>query len=106
MAAATMTMVAMIMLAAPVAVLDVARLPTRATHKGGTSGEPGDKTPPPSGPKEGKGQCPPTPKKPTQEEGDKPAHLTTEEWAAFNRAEEFKYSTAFKRYICANGNQT
>jgi uncharacterized Rmd1/YagE family protein len=39
------------------------------------------------------------PKKPTKEEGDKPAHLTIEQWAAYCIAEEFKYSTVFKRYI-------
>jgi hypothetical protein len=33
------------------------------------------------------------PKKPAEEEGDKPAHLTTEEWAAFNIAKEHKYTT-------------
>jgi hypothetical protein len=65
--------------------------------QGDTGGAPGHQTPPPS---KGKGQCPPTPKKPTEEEGDKPAHLITEEWAAFNIAEEHKYTAAFERYIC------
>jgi hypothetical protein len=37
---------------------------------------------------------------PTEEEGDKPTHLTTEKWAVFNIVEEFKYSISFKRYIC------
>jgi hypothetical protein len=65
--------------------------------QGDTGGAPGHQTPPPS---KGKGQCPPTPKKPIEEEGDKPAHLITEKWAAFNIAEEHKYTAAFKRYIC------
>jgi hypothetical protein len=45
------------------------------------------------------------PKKPAEEEGDKPAYLTMEQWAVYCIAEEHKYSTAFKRYIYANGNQ-
>jgi hypothetical protein len=35
-----------------------------------------------------------------QKEGDKPTHLTMEEWAALNIAEERTYTMAFERYIC------
>jgi hypothetical protein len=68
-----------------------------SNRQGDTRGAPGHQTPPPS---KGKGKCPPAPKKPAEEEGDKPAHLTTDEWAAFNIAEEHKYIMAFERYIC------
>jgi hypothetical protein len=68
--------------------------------QGGTGGVPANETLPPSGPKEGKGKCPPMSKKPTKEEGGIPANITIESWAAFNIANEFKYSTMFKSYIC------
>jgi hypothetical protein len=32
--------------------------------------------------------------------GGIPVNITTESWAAFNIANEFKYSTMFKSYIC------
>jgi len=70
-----------------------------SNSQGGRGGAPGNETPPPSDPK-GTGQCPPAPKKPTEQDEGKPNHLTTEEWAAFNIAEEYKYSTTFERYIC------
>jgi hypothetical protein len=72
-------------------------LPDMSNPQGGAGGAPSHQTPPPS---KGKCQCPLALKKPTKVEGDKPAHLTTEEWAAFNIAEEHKYTMAFKRYIC------
>jgi hypothetical protein len=56
--------------------------------------------PPNTASKQGKGKCPPAQKKPVEEERDKPAHLTTKEWVAFNIAEEHKYTMAFERYIC------
>jgi hypothetical protein len=71
--------------------------PNPSNRQGDTRGAPGHQTPPPS---KGKGKCPPALKKPAEEEGDRPAHLTTEEWVAFNIAEEHKYTTVFKRYIC------
>jgi hypothetical protein len=60
----------------------------------------GNETPPASGPKEGKGQCPPAPKKPSEEAGGRPENITPESWAAFNIANEFRYSMTFERYIC------
>jgi hypothetical protein len=64
--------------------------------QGDIGGASGHQTPPLS---KGKGQCPPAPNKPTEEEGDKPAHLTMEEWAAFNIAKEHMYTMMFQRYI-------
>jgi hypothetical protein len=64
--------------------------------QGGTGGDPGHQTPPPS---LSKGKCPPVPKKP-KEEGDKPAQLTDVEWAMWNVAEEYQYTMVFKRCIC------
>jgi len=69
--------------------------------QGDTRGALGNETPPPSGPK-GIGQCPPAPKKPTVEDEDKPAHLTTEQWAAYQIAEDFNNTTAFDRYTMTN----
>ena len=66
--------------------------------QGGTGDAPGNEKPPPSGPY-GSRQCPIAPKKPTEEFDDKPAHVTTEEWTAFNRVEEYKYTMAFDRFL-------
>jgi hypothetical protein len=74
--------------------------PDTSNRQGDTGGAPSHQTPPPS---KGKGKCPPVPKKPAEEEGDKPAHFTIEEWAVFNIAE----STSTQRHskgIYANGN--
>ena len=60
--------------------------------QGDTGGAPGNETWPPS---KGTGQCPPAWKKPTKEVDDKPAHLATEQWAAYKIAEEF--TTTFDR---------
>ena len=74
--------------------------PNTSKPEGGTGGTIGNETLPPSSGPTGTRQCPPVPKKPLAQDEDKPAHLTIEEWAAFNIAEEFKSSTTFKRYIC------
>jgi hypothetical protein len=92
-----MVAMAMAMMAALAAFLHVAHFLTWATPQGDTGDALGHQTPPPS---KDKGQCPPALKKHTEEEGDKPAHLTTEEWAVLNVAEEHKYTMAFQRYIC------
>jgi hypothetical protein len=63
---------------------------------GGTRGEPGHQTSPPS---LTKGKCPPALKKP-EEEGGKLTQLTNVEWAVWNVAEEYQYTTVFERYIC------
>jgi hypothetical protein len=70
--------------------------PDLSNPQGGTGGEPGHQTLPPS---LAKGKCPPTLKK-LEEEGDKLAQLTNVEWAVWNVAEEYQYTTAFERYIC------
>jgi hypothetical protein len=74
--------------------------PNTSKPEGGTGGTTGNETLPPSSGPTGTRQCPPMPKKPLAQDEDKPAHLTIEEWAAFNIAEEFKSSTTFKRSIC------
>jgi hypothetical protein len=84
-------------MAAPAALLHVARVPTRVTNKEIQGVHLATKH---CLQAREKGKCPLTPKKPTEEEKDKPAHLTMEEWAAFNIAEEHKYTTVFERYIC------
>ena len=97
----TMTVMATAMLAATATVLDIARPPHNTSKlEGGTGGTTGNETLPPSSGPTGTRQCPPMPKKPLAQDEDKPAHLTIEEWAAFNIAEEFESSTTFKRYIC------
>ena len=53
--------------------------PNMSNPQGDTRGGLGNGTLLPSGPM-GTGQCPPAPKKPTEEVEDKPAHLTIEEW--------------------------
>ena len=70
--------------------------------QGDTGGAPGNETPPPSGPK-GIGQCPLASKKPKMEDEEKPVHLTTKEWAAFNIAEESS-TQQYSVGIYANGN--
>ena len=75
--------------------------PDKSDPQGDIGGAPGNDTPPPSGPK-GTEQCPPTPKKHTVEDEDKPPHLTTEQWAAYQIAEDFTYTTAFDRYTTTN----
>jgi len=72
------------------------RSPHSDTSNSGRGGAPGNETPSPSGCK-GTRQCPPALKKPTEQDEGKPDHLTTEEWAAFNIAEKYKYSTTFER---------
>ena len=67
--------------------------PDMNNQQGGPGGAPGNETPPPTG-QMGTRQCPPAP---TDEADDKPAHLTTEEWAASCIAEDFTYTTAFDR---------
>jgi hypothetical protein len=74
--------------------------PDTSNPQVGIGGAPGNKTPPPSGPKEGKGQCPPAPKKPTEEEGGILGNITMKSWATFNIANEFRYSMMFEGYIC------
>jgi hypothetical protein len=65
--------------------------------QGGTGGEPGHQTPPPS---QSQGKCPPAPKK-TKAKGDKPAaQLTNMERAVWDIGEEYQYTTMFERYIC------
>jgi hypothetical protein len=65
--------------------------------QGGTRGEPGHQTPPPS---QSQGKCPHMPKK-TEAEGDKPAtQLTNVERAVWDIAEEYQYTTVFERCIC------
>ena len=64
-----MTTTAMMMtttMLAQAAVLNAVCLPTRAL--GGTGAALGDATPPTGGSREGKGQCPPAPRKHTKEE--------------------------------------
>jgi hypothetical protein len=75
-----------------------------ANADGPDSTPPRSPRPDTSNPQGGEGGTPvndktPVPMKLTEEEGDKPAHLTKEQWAAFNIAEDFKYSTVFERYI-------
>ena len=70
--------------------------PYMSIPQGDTGGAPGNETLPPTS-QMGTGQCPPAPKKPTDEADDKPAHLTIEEWAASCIAEDFTCTTAFDR---------
>jgi len=67
-----------------------------SNQQGGTRGAPGNETPPPSGEMCTK-QCPLAPKMPTEEVDNKLAHITIEEWATFNIAGDFKYTTVFER---------
>ena len=76
--------------------------PDKSDPQGDIEGAPGNETPPPSGPK-GIGQCPLASKKPTAEDEEKPVHLTTKEWAAFNIAEESS-TQQYSVGIYANGN--
>ena len=75
--------------------------PDKSDPQGDIEDALGNDTPPPSGPK-GTKQCPTVPKKHTVEDEDKPSHLTTEQWAAYQIAEEFTYTTAFDRYTMTN----
>ena len=75
--------------------------PDKSDPQGDIGGAPGNDTPPPSGPK-GTEQCPAAPKKHTVEDEGKPPHLTTEQWAAYQIAEDFTYTIAFDRYTSTN----
>jgi hypothetical protein len=62
-------------------------------------------TPPARDPKEDTRQCPPVPRKPTEEEETIPAHHTKASWAATVIAKEHQSPAMFERYASGKHSQ-
>ena len=78
---------------------DLAGTPPGASNPQGDTGAASSTvTPPASDPKVHTWQCPPTPRKPTEEEETIPTHHTKMSWAVTSIAKEYESSTKYARY--------